>query len=445
MEAYEGLPGAWKGYYITAYGIAVKHGFTGTEEEWLESLVGEDGQDVMLRYDSENKQLLWKRENEEAWNELLDITDLQTSVVADTIQEAQDAKKEAQNAQAAAESARSDAENALAEVKESVSTAEQNAQAAAESARKAEVDTQRAEVARDGAEKAQSVAQEHSESAELSKEQAGGYARDAEEQAILAKSWARGETGARAGEDTDNAKYWAGQAQAIAGGGVVSFNGRYGAVSPQAGDYTAEMVGAIDKSAVGAPGGVATLGSDGKLMDGQLPAFILVGPAEMVEQLPPGGLLLITDDGDIADYNLTLQDLLLEGDKAHAGESDALDTMLTVGRVHNLNLRKDESGSYYAEEDLPTLAQAIREMCAAAQEGGVYVTDGATALSWWQMQYYIVYAALVSHQEALAKNWLWARTAQSALAALEARVSNLEGTVGDVNETLDEVNRGLAT
>lgn len=174
-------------------------------------------------------------------------------------------------------------------------------------------------------------------------------------------------------------------------------------------------------------------------------SVILVGPAEMVEQLPPGGLLLITDDGDIADYNLTLQDLLLEGDKAYAGEGDALETMLTVGRVRNLNLRKDESGGYYAEEDLPSLAQAIREMCAAAQEGGVYVADGATALSWWQMQYYIVYAALVSHQEALAKNWLWARTAQSALAALEARVSNLEGTVGDVNETLDEVNRGLST
>lgn len=33
----------WKGYYLTAYGIAVKHGFVGTEEEWLESLKGEKG------------------------------------------------------------------------------------------------------------------------------------------------------------------------------------------------------------------------------------------------------------------------------------------------------------------------------------------------------------------------------------------------------------------
>ena len=28
----------WRGYYLTAYGIAVKHGFSGTEEEWLEAL-----------------------------------------------------------------------------------------------------------------------------------------------------------------------------------------------------------------------------------------------------------------------------------------------------------------------------------------------------------------------------------------------------------------------
>lgn len=34
----------WRGYYLTAYGIAVKHGFSGTEGEWLESLKGEKGE-----------------------------------------------------------------------------------------------------------------------------------------------------------------------------------------------------------------------------------------------------------------------------------------------------------------------------------------------------------------------------------------------------------------
>lgn len=32
-----------QGYYISAYGIAVRHGYEGTEEEWLASLQGKDG------------------------------------------------------------------------------------------------------------------------------------------------------------------------------------------------------------------------------------------------------------------------------------------------------------------------------------------------------------------------------------------------------------------
>ncbi len=33
----------WPGYYLTAYGLAVKNGFVGSEQEWLESLKGETG------------------------------------------------------------------------------------------------------------------------------------------------------------------------------------------------------------------------------------------------------------------------------------------------------------------------------------------------------------------------------------------------------------------
>ena len=65
-----------------------------------------------------------------------------------------------------------------------------------------------------------------------------------EANAKAAESWAVGGTGTREGENTNNAKYWCDSAQAIAGGGVTSFNGRGGAVVPKAGDYTPEMVGA---------------------------------------------------------------------------------------------------------------------------------------------------------------------------------------------------------
>lgn len=56
-----------------------------------------------------------------------------------------------------------------------------------------------------------------------------------------AESWAVGGTGTRDGEDTNNAKYWCEQAQE-AGQGVSSFNNRTGAVTPQSGDYSADMI-----------------------------------------------------------------------------------------------------------------------------------------------------------------------------------------------------------
>lgn len=53
--------------------------------------------------------------------------------------------------------------------------------------------------------------------------------------------------------------------------GVTSFNGRGGAVKPQAGDYTSEMVGAIDQTEKGRASGVASLDAQGKVLTGQLP------------------------------------------------------------------------------------------------------------------------------------------------------------------------------
>ncbi len=47
-----GMAGCSNG--LSAYEIAVEHGFQGTEEEWLESLRGEDGvgiEDITYRYE----------------------------------------------------------------------------------------------------------------------------------------------------------------------------------------------------------------------------------------------------------------------------------------------------------------------------------------------------------------------------------------------------------
>lgn len=356
----------WRGYYITAYGIAVKHGFIGTEEEWLASLKGDGGEPVVIRYSETDGQLQWKYENEDdsAWREILTLADLQGDLVSATISQAQAAKAAAEAAKTAAQSAASSAqadasaaqtaaatastkaaaaaaseqtasgaadtaqaaatkaENAqkttttnaaqaaqsatdartakagaesaasnAAESEAAAKTAETNAKkseasvaadsaaatkaagdaanaqtaaeaardeavgsktAAAASAASAGQDRQAAQAAKAAAETAKTDAQAAAADAQESAELAQSSAQGVEANAKAAESWAVGGTGTREGENTNNAKYWCESAQATAGGGVTSFNGRSGIVKPQKGDYTAEMVGADASGAAAA-------------------------------------------------------------------------------------------------------------------------------------------------------------------------------------------------
>lgn len=298
----------WRGYYITAYGIAVKHGFQGTEEEWLKSLKGDGGEPIVIRYDETAQQLQWKYESDTQWQELLSLSELQGDVVSQTLAAAQNAKTAAEAAQSAAETAAQttgadaaaaksgadtatekaaaaaasaktatdaagEAQTAESSAKGYASTSGTNATAAAQSATdarsaKAAAETAAstatsaktaAETAKTGAVSAQSKAQSAQAKAESAaadaEESAAAAAQSATQVAAnskTAESWAVGGTGTREGEDSNNAKYWCESAQAIAGGGVTSFNGRGGIVKPQKGDYTAEMVGADASGAAAA-------------------------------------------------------------------------------------------------------------------------------------------------------------------------------------------------
>lgn len=162
----------WRGYYITAYGIAVKHGFKGTEAEWLETLKGDK---VQLRYNEDTKTLEWKYEDADEWLELMDINALQGEVVTEVLEQATAAKEAAETAQAgaeaaqeAAESARTGAETAAASAAEQAAAAGKSAAAAAQNAQNAAAAKTGAESARDAAEAAKSEAQESAASAQES-------------------------------------------------------------------------------------------------------------------------------------------------------------------------------------------------------------------------------------------------------------------------------------
>lgn len=156
--------------------------------------------------------------------------------------------------------------NAAVEVINTISQTETGIKEAEEARISAEEGRETAEAGRVSAEAARVQAEQERVAAEEQREDAEiGYVVRAQSAAQLSESWAVGGTGSREGEDTDNAHYWAQQAQAAAGGGVTTFNNRAGAVLPQSGDYTAEMVGAVSQALAGKPGGVATLGEDGKV------------------------------------------------------------------------------------------------------------------------------------------------------------------------------------
>lgn len=156
------------------------------------------------------------------------------------------AKSEA-NAKAsetAAKSSETEAGKSAADAAASKSDA-QTAKAGADNAVAAAAESQAAAAASKNAAKgSEDAAAASAQGASNSASAAAQSAADAAAAKKAAESWAVGGTGTRSGEDTNNAKYWCESAQAAAGGGVTSFKGRGGAVVPQSGDYTPEMVGA---------------------------------------------------------------------------------------------------------------------------------------------------------------------------------------------------------
>lgn len=139
---------------------------------------------------------------------------------------AEQARSEAESSRVSAENAREAAETARAdETAGIVARATEQANAAAGSASQAAGSEQSAKDAAGTATGAASSASQSAAAASGSASQASAAAASAAQSAAsvdginkTAQSWAVGGTGTRPGEDTDNAKYWAQQAQTAVGG-----------------------------------------------------------------------------------------------------------------------------------------------------------------------------------------------------------------------------------
>ena len=210
---------------------------------------------------------------------------------------AEQARSEAEASRMSAENARAEAETARAdETAGIVARATAQANAAAGSASQAAGSEQSAKDAAGTATNAASSASQSAASASGSASQAQASAAAAAQSAAsvdginkTAQSWAVGGTNTRPGEDTDNAKYWAEQAQAAVGGdfatkteaqGYVTTHNESDAAHPDIREALEGKAAGKHASQHGKNGadpltpaaiGAASLGADGKVPASQLP------------------------------------------------------------------------------------------------------------------------------------------------------------------------------
>lgn len=77
-------------YLLSAYGLAVKHGYPGTEEQWLASLKGAKGDTPLLQYDEENGYLQYRYDETSEWVNLASLEELMTEAESDVVASAKE-------------------------------------------------------------------------------------------------------------------------------------------------------------------------------------------------------------------------------------------------------------------------------------------------------------------------------------------------------------------
>lgn len=293
-----GTPG-WKGYYLSAYGLAVKRGYPGTEEEWLDSL---HGADVEMRY--ENGELQWKHDTSEEWHTLEEFTVLQelleqrseraqaaAELAEEKAQTAGTAATAANTAAGAANSAAAAANTATSTVSKAKEEAEAAAEAAETAAEEANTAAEAATVKAQAAELAASGANTAAAEAQTAKAEASAAAGLANGKASAAET-AAGQANAAA-QAAQEAKTAANTAAGLANAAAETAQTQ-GNYAKAQGDRAAQLVDAIEDTDVGGmaadilalQSGKADL-VNGKVPDAQLPEldFDPAGSAAAVQAL----------------------------------------------------------------------------------------------------------------------------------------------------------------
>lgn len=163
---------------------------------------------------------------------------------------------------------------------------------------------------------------------------------------------------------------------------------------------------------------------------------VVSGPAELINELEPGGVLLVTDDQDPVAVAVTVEALVDEAYKESQSKASELGDILTAELLLALNLRKDRRGSYYAPADVDAVAAELTSCAAMAVSLGYVGSSGAPELSWDQVQGYLVTGLLLSADDAAAEIWPWAKSLDVTTADL-LETTQLQQTIDQLQDAMD--------
>jgi hypothetical protein len=190
--------------YLTAYGLAVKNGYTGTEEEWLESLhgaPGDPGAPARMRYDEARETIQWGAGD--TWYDLFSLQALRDPAVDAFLREAGELAGAAGNSEAAARGHAKTAADAAADALTLAGQANQSAQNAEAAARSADASSEQGWAWKTAAENAAAAAVTYADDAQTQAVTAGNHAKAAEESAKRAEAAAGNTGGGSVGDIND--------------------------------------------------------------------------------------------------------------------------------------------------------------------------------------------------------------------------------------------------
>lgn len=310
---------------------------------------------------------------------------------------AQDAQTAAEDAKQGAEAAKTDAEAALEEIQRERLICTEEGDRAAERAEAAWDAANQAEDACGWAEDAQAAAEEAQKAAENAAKQAGEHSKVSETAAQTAAEAAG--TAVKAAElATDRAEATALDAQA----------------SSQAA-LTATAAAGVSERVQAAL---------------HLRRRVRFGTATDAEGNLPGDTLIIIDDSTVG-HSIDYADLLLEAQKAAAGEENELEAMAVLSVVNTTNLRRTADGLLWTTDTLVDFRGALTAFAAAAVAAGYVDAAGMCVATWAQVQAWFLTGELLTPIDAEAMNYPWRKVSpKTEFDALKERMNSIEAQMG---------------